>query len=228
VPDVLTDSTLFSNYGQFLLGMAGGNGADAAVVKTANQTVSATTYTDVTELGFSVLANGVYSFTWQLGLLVANGGSNGPGVSMNGPAFATNGLFYSATIPTSTTAIIQRTQAAYDAGGTGVATFVGSNVAGIVTIRGNITVGASDGTIVPRVVAQSTNAVTVLAGSSGTLRALSANSQTAAASSRALYDEPPPGGALTTGYVVADVKNSDGSPLLDDSGRQVYMLRKVA
>jgi hypothetical protein len=226
MPDVLQDSTLFQNYGTVLLS-GGGSGGGNTIVKTANQTISATTYSDVTELGFPVAANGVYAFTWRLGLMVANGGANGPGVSMNGPPFATNGLFYRVTIPTSTTASIPRSQAAYDAGGTGVATFVGSAVPGFVDIIGNLTVGGSSGIIVPRVVAQSTNAVTVLAGSSGTLTTLSGTTPTASAASLALYDDPPPAGALGSGLVLTPVQNNDGTPSLDENGKQVYVLRKV-
>lgn len=132
-------------------GSQGPAGADGITtlraVKTSDQTLIGTSYTDVSGLGISILANKAYAFEWLI-MADADATTTGIDVAMNGPASPTS-LHYIQGYWTSATALTFRAATAYDSNTASTA----SNGATVkpFSVKGVIRNGANAGTIIPRI-----------------------------------------------------------------------------
>jgi hypothetical protein len=212
-------------------GASGASGGTISKLKGSSQTTQlASALTDVSGLDFALSANVTYEFYFRLEWTTSDV-NTGISVAVNGPAFTTNGLEWDAIVPTSDTASSRFFKRAYNSAATG-STVTTSGVTYPVVLSGKVSTSAA-GTLVPRFsvesgVTDSTQTITVLGSSSGWIRALSGPTVDPLIVGRPLYDDPPPSGAVSTGYVAIMLLNNDGSPALDDDGHTVYVLKKVS
>lgn len=153
---------------------SGGAGADPSyaapdvtkAIKTSAQTGIGTSFTDVSSLGISVVSGSWYEFT---GLIVAQANSVATGidVAVNGPA-ATS-VCYTQHYWTSATAMTDRGATAYD-NDTSSGSSQGANDR-IFQVRG-VVLPSADGTLIPRIKAETGGTCDVQAGSCFVVRKL--------------------------------------------------------
>ena len=148
-------------------------GGVPTVKKTADQASSLLTYSDITGLGFTLLANTSYEFKYRL-IFQSSSTTNGFGFSLNGPL--TPPLLHyevryqtTANATAGTSVVTSRMDTAYDAMPATAAT-IAQAVNLVCMIEGLITTGAVGGTLIPRFRGELTTAnITVKAGSVGRL-----------------------------------------------------------
>jgi hypothetical protein len=217
----------------------GGGYGIGRVTTTTDFPLTTTTLADVTGLQFTVTAGVPYEFAfvvlWQTTLA-----TTGISLAVSKPACdpASGGRFWvedgAVTTLTARAFIGNRggtLTAASDSGLMTSSSIDAANVQTLTRVYGFIKPTVS-GTLKLRAslefgVTPAGETVTVLAGSTASLTTLSAATN-AAAASLALYNDPPPAGAAATDAVLIPLQNNDGTPALDENGKQVYVIRRAS
>lgn len=150
-----------------------GGGGDPIVTKTADQPISATTYADVADLGFSVASSGRYSLSCSL---IINTTGNGGYLSMNGPASPTKFIATFDKVPDQGSGDQMATSQTYDDPATGIPFLIRTSTVGsnqwLMEYKATLTNGANSGDWVLRAKANSGGTINIYANSYCTLKSL--------------------------------------------------------